>query len=54
MLKDRIIYFTTQLNFSEQLQDAIGYSIDTLEVSNASAASISMLFPDWQEGVDYK
>lgn len=52
MLKDDIIYFTTQLTLFKQLQDAIGHSTDTLEVSDANAASISMLFPDWLEGVD--
>lgn len=53
MLKDDIIYFTTQLTLSKQLQDAVGHSIDTLEVSDANAASISMLFPGWLEGVGY-
>lgn len=54
MLKDRIIAFTTHFTLSEQLQKAATYSIDTLELSDAQAATMNLIFPDWQVGVEYK
>lgn len=54
MLKDRIIAFTTQLNLVEQMQNATTYSIDSLELSDAQAASMCLLFDSWRVGVDYK
>lgn len=54
MLKDRIIEFTTHLTLSEQLQRAVSYSVDTLELSDAQAATMSLLFDDWRIGVEYK
>lgn len=45
MLKDRIIASTMQLTMSEQLHNAVSSQIDTLEVSDAQAAFMPLLFP---------
>lgn len=47
MLKDRVMAFTTQLTMSEQVQNAVSYQIDTLDITNAQAVLMYLLFPDW-------
>lgn len=54
MLKDRVMAFTTQLTMSEKVQNAVSYQIDILDITNAQAVLMYLLFPDWQIGVEYK